>query len=225
VIRLGITGTDTGVGKTVVASTIAAGMRARGMTVAVMKPVETGVEPGRDPTDAWQLLLAAGSSASLGDVVPYVFGDPVAPWVASQRERRPIDIDVLDAAFERLSARADVVIVEGAGGLLVPITETEHYGSLFKRWQLDVVVVALNRLGVINHARLTVRELARIGRPVRAVVLNDGATPPADAAVRDNLVTLQRLLSPIAVVPFGRVDLSRTGLSTAAIPLLARISP
>jgi dethiobiotin synthetase len=205
-IRIGITGTDNGVGKTVVACSMAAGLRARGLRVAVMKPVETGVARGEDPPDGARLLVASGASTSLGDVVPYVFESPGTPWLSSTREERPIDFAHLDHTFDRLSRNVDAIIVEGTGGLLVPLTETEHFGSLFRRWSLDTMVVAVNRPGVINHARLTVRELARAGCAIRAVVLNEIGENDSDRSTSwDNAVILRTLLAPHQVVEFPHV--------------------
>ena len=146
-IRIGITGTDSGVGKTVVACSMAASLRARGLRVAVMKPVETGVPRGEDPPDAWRLVLASGASVSLGDVVPYVFESPGSPWLSFRREGRAIDLAHLDRVFDRLSRHADAIIVEGTGGLLLPLSETEHFATLVRRWALDTMVVTANRPG------------------------------------------------------------------------------
>src|SRR4051794_21451453 len=126
---IAVTGTDTGVGKTVVATAIIAALRERGLRVAPMKPIETG---GGD--DAERLLHAAGGTHPLALVRPIAFAEPLAPLVAARRARAPIDPGVLDAAFQRLAASVDVVVVEGAGGLLVPITEEESYATLFRRW-------------------------------------------------------------------------------------------
>ncbi len=154
-IRLGVTGTDTGVGKTVIASALVALLRARGLRVAAMKPIETGVVPGA-PSDAARLRTAAGGEDPPGDVCPISYAEPLAPLVAATRAGRPVDLSVLDAAFARLAAGRDAIIVEGAGGLRVPLTQQVSFAELFARWRLGVVIVAANRLGAINHVLLTV---------------------------------------------------------------------
>lgn len=201
-IRLGVTGTDTGVGKTTVSRAILGLMRADGRRVAAMKPVETGVTPDDASTDARALALAAGTAASMRDVCPIALDEPLAPWIAARRAGRSVTMKPLDDSFHRLSRDADAILVEGAGGLLVPITATDTYLTLFRRWSLDAIVVAANRLGVINHTRLTVRALSDASVRVLGVVLNetDGAMP--DLARRTNHEALQTLLPDTRVVSF-----------------------
>lgn len=194
-VRLGVTGTDTGVGKTLVACGIAASLRAAGARVAVMKPVETG---GSD--DAERLREAAGARHPLRLVRPAAYDDPAAPLVAARRARRPVDLEMLDRAHAELSRDSDAVVVEGAGGLLVPITESESYATLFQRWGLELVIVAANRLGVINHTLLTVAAARSHGLVVRAVVLNTAAAGFAGVAERTNEAVLKELLRSVPVV-------------------------
>ena len=198
-IRLGVTGTDTGVGKTVIAVARVALLRRRGLRVAAMKPVETGVLPGA-PTDAARLRAAAGGGDRPGDVCPITYAEPLAPLVAAERAGRPVDLEALDAAFGRLAAQRDAVVVEGAGGLLVPLTEQVSYAELFARWRLGLVVVAANRLGAINHVLLTVHA-ARAGElRIRGVVLNSTTSAAPDAAAQTNAAALAHLLPGIPVV-------------------------
>lgn len=198
-LRLGITGTDTGVGKTLVSCGIAAALRAAGLRVGVMKPIETG---GSD--DAERLRRAAGDRHPLAVVRPIAYDDPAAPLVAARRARRPIDLDRLDEAVTWIAGDSDALLVEGAGGLLVPITETESYATLFARWELDVVVVAANRLGVLNHTLLTVAAAQAHGLAVRAVVLNAVAPSGGSVAERTNEAVLKETLRsvPVVSVPF-----------------------
>jgi len=194
VIRLGITGTDTGVGKTLIATALIAVARSRGLRVAAMKPVETGVEPGHE-TDAERLIAAAGGVPT--DVCSYHFAEPLAPMVAADRAGTPVDIDVLDAALERLGHEKDVVVVEGAGGLLVPITPRVTYADLFRRWRLDLVIVAANRLGALNHVSLTVRAAQRAGLRPLGIVLNESSDVGADLAQQTNAAALRELLPDV----------------------------
>lgn len=199
-IAIGVTGTDTGVGKTVVAAAICAALRARGLRVAPMKPVETGVVP-EDPGDAGILLAAAGSALPLSAVSPARYREPAAPIVAAGPV--PLDTALLDDAFARLKAGHDAVVVEGAGGLLVPLTGTERYDTLFARWGLELVVVTSNRLGAINHTLLTVEAAARTMQ-VRGVVLNAAAEDEGIAAAT-NAEVLTALLAPIPLRAWPRI--------------------
>jgi dethiobiotin synthetase len=196
VIRLGVTGTDTGVGKTLVAVALIAAARARGLRVAAMKPVETGV--GSGPTDGERLAQATG--AALEDVSPYRLADPLAPLVAARRAHARIDCAVLDGALERLARECHVVVVEGAGGLLVPLARRVTYADLFARWGLDVVLVAANRLGTLNHVLLTVQAADRAGLTVRSIVLNRLDDHEPDLAQETNAATLAELLPGIRVL-------------------------
>jgi dethiobiotin synthetase len=201
-IRLGVTGTDTGVGKTVVSTVLLRLMRARGMRVAGMKPVETGVSPGDPASDAARLRDAAGAEDPMELVRPLLLKEPLAPWVASARGGTQVDLDTLDAAFRTLSRDRDGILVEGAGGLLVPLTRDLAYDGLFVQWDLDLVVVAGNRLGAINHTLLTVRAAHDAGLRVRGVVLNTVAPEPPRIAESTNLETLTELLAPVPVLHF-----------------------
>jgi dethiobiotin synthetase len=199
VIRLGVTGTDTGVGKTVIAVALVALLRRRGLRVAAMKPVETGVLPGI-VTDAARLRAAAGGGDGPSDVGPVTYAEPLAPLVAAERAGRPVNLEALDIAFARLSAGRDAIVVEGAGGLLVPLTEAVSYAELFARWQLGVVVVAANRLGAINHVLLTVHAARAAELRVRAVVLNASTNTAPDLAAQTNAAALAQLLPGVPVL-------------------------
>jgi len=198
-IRLGVTGTDTGVGKTVIATALVGLLRGQGLRVAAMKPVETGVVPGV-PSDAERLRAAAGDVDPLRDVCPVTFAEPLAPLVAAQRARRVVDLDALEIAFARLTRDRDAIVVEGAGGLLVPLTAQLSYADLFARWRLDVVIVAENRLGALNHTLLTVSAARSAGLRVRGVVLNSTGAREHDLAMETNLASLRELLPHVPVM-------------------------
>lgn len=199
-IRYGITGTDTGVGKTVVACALIAALRDRGLSVAAMKPVETGVEG--EPADARRLWDAAGGRDALDDVCPERFDEPLAPWVAARRAGRSIDLSTIEAARTRLEAGRDALVVEGAGGLLVPITDGVAYDTLFRRWGLECIIVAANRLGAVNHTLLTLRTARASGLRVRAVVLNTICPGETSIAEQTNFDTLRRLVPDATVLSF-----------------------
>jgi dethiobiotin synthetase len=185
-IRIGVTGTDTDVGKTLVTTALAAAFTRRGQRVAALKPVETGCEFDEPNRDGARLMRAAKEQRGLAVVAPLTFPEPVCPWLAAERANAAIDIAALDAVMEKASAGYDVLLVEGAGGLLVPITPTLAFDGLFARWMLDVVIVAPNRLGVINHARLTIAAARAAGLNVRALVLNQIGGDGSDRSIQDN---------------------------------------
>lgn len=201
-IRLGVTGTDTGVGKTVVACAIASGLRRRGLRVAAMKPIESGVVAEDPARDGARLARAAGGTAPLSMLAPLTYGDPVAPLVAARRVGTHVDLSLLDHAVRAASNGADALVVEGAGGLLVPITERVAYDALFSRWKLDTVIVAANRLGVINHTRLTLAAARAAGLTISMVVLND-VTPESDTSAVENAKIIAELENvPVVELPW-----------------------
>lgn len=188
-----ITGTDTGVGKTFIARGIAATLRARGRRVGVLKPVETGCGSGaeRRPADAAALRAAAGSDLALDRICPYQLDAPLAPDVAARLERTRVDPTVLIAAFEAIDRTHDVTLVEGAGGLLVPITECYLMADLARDLDLPLLVVVGSKLGAINHTLLTLEAAAARGLAVRGYVLNR-ASEEEDAASATNASLLAR---------------------------------
>ena len=210
-IRYGVTGTDTGIGKTVVTCALAARARVLGRRVAAMKPIESGVveRPVSDrglASDADRLRAASGSMRPLSLVRPYVLEEPLAPMVAAERANLIIDVAVLDTALAQLEQDADVLLVEGAGGLLVPIRADVSYLDLFARWRLPLLLVAGNKLGVLNHVLLTVRAAEAAGVPVRAIVLTALSDHDATVAEATNFDALVTLLPQHTVLRFPWVD-------------------
>ena len=215
-IRYGVTGTDTGVGKTVVSCALAARARQLGVRVSAMKPIESGVaerpvsEAGL-ASDADRLRAACGSTLPLSVVRPYVLAEPLAPMIAAARAGVEIDVGVLDTALAQVERDADLVLVEGAGGLLVPIDLRLSYLDLFAHWHLPLLLVAGNKLGVLNHVLLTVRAAETAGVPVRAIVLtalSDRDATVADATVAEatNFDALATLLPHHTILRFPWVD-------------------
>ena len=177
-IRLGVTGTDTGVGKTVVTCALAAALRRRGLTVAAMKPVESGVEFDDPHRDGARLARAAGDQRPLSLTAPITFHDAFAPLVASRRERRTIDLDRLDAAMRDAAKGHDVLLVEGAGGLLVRYDEDgTTLADLARELGAPALVVADPRLGTLNHTALTLESMALRGVELAGVVLGSWPYP------------------------------------------------
>jgi len=198
VIRLGVTGTDTGVGKTMASCAIAAGFRHAGLRVAAMKPVETGVAADDPTRDGARLARAAGGLLPLSVVAPLVYPDPLAPSEAARRVGSTVDLSILDHAVRAASSQTQALIVEGAGGLLVPVVDRLAFDTLFVRWSLELIVVAANKLGVINHTRLTLAAARAAGLVVRAVLLNN-VNPTPDQSAPDNARIIAEL-EDIAVV-------------------------
>lgn len=178
-----ITGTDTSVGKTVAACALIAGLRERGIDVGVMKPIETGVGDA-GPLDAVALRDAAGVGDGIGEICPLQFALPAAPNVAAEAEGREVDLVLLAQAFGELAARHELMVVEGAGGLLVPTSDGHDMGDLAQQLELSVIVVARMALGTINHTLLTLREIERRGLALAGVILceADGALSRSDRA-------------------------------------------
>jgi dethiobiotin synthetase len=203
-----VTGTDTGVGKTVVACALVRELRRAGLDVGVLKAVETGVGPA-GPLDATALREAAEGVDSLEEVCPLRFALPAAPNVAARHEGGTVDLDRARRAFGQLASRHDVVVVEGAGGLLVPITDDANMADLAADLDLPLVVVARAALGTINHTLLTLSEAGRRQLTVAGVVIShsDGPLSDADEAnlgyLRERLGEL--LLGEIPPLPQGEV--------------------
>lgn len=187
-----ITGTDTGVGKTFVARGIASALRARGRRVGVLKPVETGCGGGltRRPADALALRAAAGSTLPLDCICPYQLDAPLAPDVAARLENVRIDPREIVAAFRIIDRKHDVTVVEGAGGLLVPIVDRYTMADLACDLDLPLLVVVDSKLGAINHTLLTLEAAAARGLRVRGYVLNHPSA--ADEAAATNASVLRR---------------------------------
>jgi dethiobiotin synthetase len=190
-----ITGTDTGVGKTVFACGLAALLKESGYKVGVMKPAETGC--GQDdgklvPQDAVALQEASGCTAPLVKICPYQFREPLAPSVAADREGTRIDIDRLMNLYNEINAAYDITIVEGAGGLLVPLLPSYTYADFAKVLKLPLIIVAANKLGMINHLLLTLEHASCKGLSVLGYVLNQVESQPSLAAEtnREALVSL-----------------------------------
>ncbi len=187
-----ITGTDTGVGKTFVACALARGLRESGIDVGVMKPTETGVTP-EGPLDARELVKAAGVEDALELVCPLQFELPAAPEAAALVEGRRADLAPVLHAFETLSQRHDFLLVEGAGGILVPFDEGATMADLAARLRLPVLVVARASLGTINHTLLTLEACSTRGLDVAGVVVSH-PTGPLSSSDERNLDVLKRSL-------------------------------
>lgn len=199
-----VTGTDTGVGKTVIACALVRGLRQCGLRVAVMKPVASGARhtpEGLRNEDALALIEAAASPAVYEDVNPYCFQPPVSPHIAAKEANVQIDVGMIRAKFMQQAAGADWVVVEGAGGWHAPLSEHQTMADL--AWQLSIpalLVVGL-RLGCLNHAHLT-----RLGIEAHGVSFAGWIASLVDETMtrkEENLLALERALGEpaLAIVP------------------------
>jgi len=209
-----VTGTDTGVGKTVLAAAIAAALHARGVRVAAFKPVVTGIdepEPGR-PAD--HELLGAVTGLTPSAVAPLRFGPAVSPHLAAELAGTAIEPAGLIAAAARAGAAAEVLVVEGVGGLLVPISADFSIRDLAVALDLPVVVAARPGLGTISHTLLTIEAARAAGLDVRAVVLTPWPARPS-VMERSNRETIARMarveVATLPAVGVGPADLAAAG--------------
>jgi dethiobiotin synthetase len=201
-----ITGTDTAVGKTVLAAALAAVLRGRGADVGVMKPIATGCVRRREglvSEDAEFLAKAAEAPEPLEEIAPIRLAEPLAPTVAAARAGLDLDLGPMWAAWGRLRAAHDVMIVEGIGGLLCPVTPREFLADLVPRFGLPLVIVARSGLGTINHTALTV-EAARARRlEIAGIVINQYNADAPDLAEVTNPDEIQRVtgVAVLGLVP------------------------
>ena len=204
-----ITGTDTGVGKTLVASALLRAFALSGLRAVGMKPVATGCRPdapGRANEDVAALVAASNVDAPIDLINPYCFEPAIAPHLASEQAGTPISLARIRDSYLALASLADRVVVEGAGGLLVPLGPDADWGDLVRILDLPIVLVVGMRLGCLNHALLTAAAIRSRGLPFAGWVANriDPAMPFFD----ENVETLRRMLPVrlIAVMPFAPDD-------------------
>ena len=199
-----VTATDTGAGKTFAAALIVRTLREQGTAVRVCKPVATGAEwvGGRWLSDDTRLLSEAAGDADVGRITPYVFPTPAAPPVAARLAGASLRLDDLAAAVRRRAADGTLVVVEGVGGLLCPLTETEGVADLAAELDLPLVIVARRSLGTLNHTLMTL-EVARTRRLRVAGVVVSETAPVTGAAEETNVEELRRRIGVplLAVIP------------------------
>jgi dethiobiotin synthetase len=216
-----VTGTDTGVGKTVLAGAVIAALARGGARVAAFKPVVTGLdEPAAFGWPHDHALLAAAAGCTPEAVSPARFGPAVSPQLAAARAGTTIDVDSLLAAARAQADGADVLIAEGVGGLLVPLTDTRSVRDFAVALGLPLLVAARTGLGTINHTLLTLEAARAAGLEIRAVVLTPWPDAPS-AIERSNRETIERLgdveVATLPVLPSGLpADLAAAG---AQLPL------
>jgi dethiobiotin synthetase len=190
-----ITGTDTGIGKSVASAALLHALRGRGLHAVGMKPVASGCEMTADGwrnEDALLLQQASDPVPAYRDVNPYALPNPLAPELAAADAGVSIELQPIVEAHARLAAVADAVVVEGVGGWAAPLTASLDQLDVVRALELPVVMVVGLRLGCINHARLTARAIIEDGAHLAGWIAND--IDPAMARSDDNFVILQRVL-------------------------------
>jgi dethiobiotin synthetase len=212
-----VTATDTGVGKTVLAAAICAALAERGERVAAFKPVVTGTdeEPDEWPRDHELLAQVAPIRQQPSDVAPLSFGPAVSPHLAAEMAGDAIEPHELAAAARAAGDQADVLICEGVGGILVPLTPGYLVRDLAVELDLPLVIAARTGLGTINHTLLTIEAARAVGLDVAGVVMTPWPDEP-DEMVRSNKATIERFGSvEVAGLPPTRPD----GLAAAGAKL------
>ena len=207
-----VTGTDTGVGKTLIACALLHAFSARGLRAVGMKPVAAGAERSSGEwrnEDVEQLAAASSITALRALISPYCFEPPIAPHIAARAAGVTIALHAIVAAYRELAARADLVVVEGVGGFCVPLNAQEDTADLAQRLGLPVLLVVGMRLGCLNHALLTAQAIRARGLTLAGWVANH--VDPALAHADDNVAALdQRLGAPrIARVVFSELPDAR----------------
>ena len=233
-----ITGTDTGIGKTVAAAAIARLLRNRGIKVGIMKPVTSGCAGTKGrclSEDAELLAWGAGCDPADPDIAPYCLAAPLAPSVAAAMEGVRIDFGHIRDAFDRLAARHEFMIVEGAGGLMVPLAGGLMVADLIGRIAQPALVIARPDLGTVNHTVLTCYAAKHLGIEIRGVIINNYPEAPDRAAEsaphlidslsgapllgifphvegEDPQLVVERLAEKIAAEPATRILLREIGI-------------
>lgn len=197
-----VTGTNTNVGKTLIACALLHGFAEQGRSVIGMKPVAAGLDKFGLHEDVEHLIAASNVQADKQLINPYHFGDAIAPHIAAQHERVTIDLARVVASYTALSKQADVVIVEGAGGFVVPLNDAEDSADLAIQLGLPIILVVGMRLGCLNHALLTAQAIAARGLVLAGWVAN--CVEENMPVMGENIAALQqRIVAPLlGIVPY-----------------------
>jgi dethiobiotin synthetase len=214
-MSLFVTGTDTDVGKTWVSVALVKAWRAAGEDVVGMKPIVCG-----DRTDAELLHTASGGGVGINEVNPVWLRPAVAPYTAAMIEERAVDLALIRETYKVLRSRHASIVVEGAGGWMVPILSDYAVADLAVELGVPVLVVAANRLGVLNHALLTVEAVLSRGLKCVGVILNNPISGEAgDAARVTNGGVLEDLLTKRGVPLLGEIEFGATCLPDRLLAL------
>jgi dethiobiotin synthetase len=197
-----ITGTDTDVGKTLISCALLYGLASQGKRVAGFKPVAAGCDEDGQNDDAKALRAVSTVPLSYEQVNPYCLREAIAPHIAARNEGVIIELPCILTAYREIAGQADVVIVEGAGGFIVPLNDTQTSADLTKELDLPIIIIVGMRLGCLNHALLTVRALDDLGLKCAGWVAN--VVDKDVTALQENIEALRdRIVAPLlGVVPF-----------------------
>jgi len=209
-----VTGTDTGVGKTIITAALIKAAHILGFKACGMKPIETGCKRAENrrqqtanregnnsliPSDGTFLREITGTGESIDLITPIRFENPLAPLPASEIEDKPIDLDKIKTTYKELSNRYDIIIVEGIGGLLVPILRDYFVVDLARDFGLPLIIVSRPGIGAINHTMLSVRYAIKEGLTVAGIIINY-CQPPEGTLAEDTNPEIIRRLSPVPVI-------------------------
>ncbi len=215
-----ITGTDTGVGKTLVSCALLYAFAAQGKRVVGFKPVAAGCDDDEHNEDAIQLRDASTVRATYGQINPYCFPHPIAPHLSARHAGSRIDFSRIFASYDELAGQSDEVIVEGVGGFCVPLNEKQDSVDLTKQMDIPVILVVGMRLGCLNHALLTLRAIADAQIECAGWVANvlDANMP----ALQENIDTLRERISfpLLGIIPFQSKPDARVAVTHLDLSLL-----
>ena len=202
-----ITGTDTGVGKTVVAGAVIKVLNYLGLTTGAMKPVETGCRREGGvlvPDDGLFLRDMAGIDEPVKFITPFCFENPLAPMVAAEREAAEVDVQEIQDVFLRMREKYDAMVVEGVGGLMVPLSQDYYVTELAAALGLPLLIVAGPGLGTINHTMLTLSHARSAGLRIAGIIINYCRPPENSLAEKTNPGILARIagVPVIGIFPY-----------------------
>ncbi len=216
-----ITGTDTDVGKTWISLGIIEALKQQGHKVGVMKPISAGCDKtanGLRNQDALLLQQQSNIELSYDEINPYAFEPAIAPHIAATQNNIRIDIETIYQHFQSISEQSDYIVVEGAGGWLVPLNDFQSMADLAKRMQLPVVLVVGMQLGCLNHALLSVESIRATGLPLAGWIANQ--IDPDMSCIEQNIQTLSQMIeAPIlGQIPFMQEMDAHTIASQITLP-------
>jgi len=204
-----ITGTDTGVGKTLISGAIARALRDQNIDCGVMKPIESGCLPGKKglmPSDGHYLQKAAKAQDPIDLIVPCRFQAPLAPYAAVLQGGAPVSWALIDNAYKQLRQDHAVLLIEGAGGLMVPISPDQTMADLIHRLKLPVLLVARSELGTLNHSLLSLEYGKACGLSFLGIVLNQGACKRDPSEASNTRILREKSGLPVMTFPHMKVE-------------------
>ena len=207
-----ITGTDTNVGKTTITAALLLALQQQGQSVGMFKPVETGVDAEhRDQSDTERLRRLLSPPPSFDSVCLYAFSPPLAPLAAARALGATIDLSLIRAQMDKLAQRSSHLLIEGAGGLLAPITPTDTMRDLVALLNIPCLIVGRTELGGVNHCLLTMEALQHAGIPLIGIILNEPSSPRSKTVIAQQQQSTVELIQEWSSVPvFGPIGFSRT---------------